>query len=164
MDPFIGQLIAVSFNFAPKNWAICQGQLLPINQYQALFSLLGTTYGGDGVTTFALPDLRGRIANGAGSGFVLGQKTGEENHLLSATEMATHTHTLNASNQPASTNVPTGNLYASESFSLYGTPPNAPMNAGVVSSVGGNQAHPNQQPYLVVNWIIALQGIFPSQN
>jgi microcystin-dependent protein len=163
-DFYIGQLLPVAFNFAPKGWAICSGQLMAINQNQALFSLLGTTYGGDGRTTFGLPDLRGRIPNGVGQSFTLGERMGEENHTLSQPELPTHFHTLNASNATANTNVPTGNLYASESFNLYGQPPNTPMNAGVVGPVGGSQAHSNQQPYLTINWIIALSGIFPSQN
>ena len=163
-QPFLGQLLPVAFNFAPRGWALCSGQLLAINQNQALFSLLGTTFGGDGRVTFALPDLRGRIPAHSGGGLTLGQQLGEENHTLSLGEMPQHTHPLNASNQTAATNVPTGNVYASESWNLYGTTPNAPMNAGVVTSVGGSQLHSNQQPYLAINWVIALQGIFPSQN
>lgn len=163
-QPYIGQLLAISFNFPPKGWALCAGQLLQINQNQALFSLLGTTFGGDGRTNFALPDLRGRIPAHFGNGLTLGQTLGEENHTLSLVEMPQHTHLLNASNQTAATNVPTGNVYASESWNLYGTTPNAPMNAGVVASIGGSQPHSNQQPYLAINWVIALQGIFPSQN
>ena len=118
-EPFIGQLMAVAFGFAPRGWAVCAGQLLPINQNQALFSLLGTTYGGNGQTTFALPDLQGRIPDGVGGGFTLGQKTGEENHTLSLAEMPAHTHALNASNQTASSNAPTrcASARASDSIS-----------------------------------------------
>ena len=162
MDPFIGQMLAVCFPFAPKGWAICAGQSLPIAQNQDLFKLLGTTYGGDGQSNFQLPDLRGRVASGNGGGFRLGEQSGEENHTLLMDEMPGHTHTLNAAIASAGTNVPTGNLYASGSFNLYGTPPNAPMNGAVVANVGGSQAHSNQQPYLAVNWIIALQGTPPT--
>lgn len=163
-QPFLGQLLAVAFNFSPRGWAVCQGQLLPINQNQALFSLLGTTFGGDGRVTFGLPDLQGRIPVGNGKGFVLGQRSGEENHTLTLGEMPAHTHALNATNSPTSTNVPTGSLYATQSINFYSPTPNTAMNAGVVGSVGNSQPHPNQQPYVAISWIIALQGIFPSQN
>ena len=162
MEPFIGQMLAVCFPFAPKGWAICAGQSLPIAQNQDLFKLLGVTYGGDGVTSFQLPDLRGRAASGNGGGFRLGQQSGAENHTLLMDEMPGHTHTLNAAIASAGTNVPTGNLYASGNGNLYSTPPNAPMNAAVIATVGDDQSHSNQQPYSVVNWIIALQGTAPT--
>ena len=179
-QPFIGQIEAFGFNFAPKNWAFCAGQLLPINQNTALFSLLGTTYGGNGTTTFALPDLRGRIANAFGQGqglapYILGQTGGEEFHTLALTEMAAggHTHAINATNngKTGGTNVPSnavtlGSGYSSETGSpvvnIYSTA--APTIAmGSLAPVGG-QPHENRMPFLVLNYCIALEGIFPSRN
>jgi microcystin-dependent protein len=179
-QPFIGQIEAFAFNFAPKNWAFCAGQLLPVNQNTALFSLLGTTYGGDGITTFALPDLRGRIANAFGQGqglapYELGQKGGEEFHTLILTEMAAggHTHTINATNngQTGGTNVPSGTVtlgsgYSSETgsptVSIYSSA--APAIAmGSLAPIGG-QPHENRMPFLGLNYCIALFGIFPSRN
>jgi microcystin-dependent protein len=165
-EPFLAEIRIVSFNFAPKGWALCNGQLLPINQNQALFSLLGTTYGGNGQTTFALPDLRGRTPLHMGNGLVLGERSGEEAHTLLLNEMPTHTHMLSASNQPANVGEPNnaywGTLNAGTIFS--NGAPNTTMNSALVTTVGGSQPHTNMQPSLVLNFIIALQGIFPSRN
>jgi microcystin-dependent protein len=165
-EPFLGEIKIVSFNFAPKGWALCNGQLLPINQNQALFSLLGTTYGGNGQTTFALPDFRGRAPVHIGNGIVQGQSAGEENHTLSIAEMPTHTHIAQGTTEPNSTanpaNATWGNLATNNLYS--NVAPNTSMHPSCVGNVGGSQPHPNIQPYLVLNFIIALQGIFPSQN
>ncbi|MEP9360241.1 tail fiber protein [Sphingomonas sp. KR3-1] len=161
----------MSFNFAPKNWVMCNGQFLPINQNQALFSLLGTTYGGNGQTTFALPDLRGRVPIHVGNGYTLGQTGGEAAHTLSINEMPTHTHFVQASNAVGDKVNPnfggTGYVLAAEPGNTYATgfTPNAvALNAGTVASNGGGQAHENMQPYLTLTYCIALVGIFPSPN
>jgi len=165
-EPFLGEVKIASFNFAPMGWALCNGQFLPINQNQALFSLLGTTYGGNGQTTFALPDLRGRTPTYVGNGLVLGQRAGQENHTLNASEAPQHTHVVQASSTTATANIsPAGMVLAVASGQLYGplTSPVA-LNAASITSFGGSQPHYNMQPYLVLNFIIALQGIFPSRN
>jgi len=163
--PFLGEIKIVSFNFAPKGWAQCNGQLLPINQNQALFSLLGTTYGGDGRVTFGLPDFRGRIPIHMGGGFTLGQKGGEEFHTVSQSEMPAHTHLLQANKLAADTNTLSGNLFGQASGGIYGNPTNlTSILTSTVTNVGGSQAHENRQPLLVLCFVIALQGIFPSQN
>lgn len=159
----------MSFVFAPKGWALCNGQLLPINQNQGLFSLLGTTFGGDGRVNFALPDLRGRVPIHVGSGHTLGERGGEQAHTLSIAELPTHTHVLNAVAVPAPDPEPsprTGNLLAeSTAQSLYTGPSNiTAMAPAAVSNTGGSQAHLNMQPFLTLSFCIALQGIFPSPN
>jgi microcystin-dependent protein len=159
----------MSFVFAPKGWALCNGQLLPINQNQALFSLLGPTFGGDGRVNFALPDLRGRVPIHVGSGHGLGERGGEQAHTLSIAELPTHTHILNAVAVPAPDPEPsprTGNLLAeSTAQSLYTGPSNiTTMAPAAVSNTGGSQAHLNMQPFLTLSFCIALQGIFPSAN
>ena len=165
-EPFLSQIRIMSFNFAPKVWAQCNGQLLPINQNQALFSLLGTTYGGDGRVNFALPDLRGNVPIHEGTGFTLGQKGGEQAHTLTQAEMPMHIHVLNgttnnAVNTPANTTV----LGKSAPQNAYGGPANlVAMDPGSILNVGGSQAHLNMQPFLVLMFCIALQGIFPSPN
>jgi microcystin-dependent protein len=171
MQPYLGQLMLVSFNFAPKTWLICQGQILPINVNQALFALLGTTFGGDGRTTFGLPDLRGRtvLSSGQGQGlnlYTLGQKGGEELHTLVMQEIPNHNHFVNATNDPQNTLNPSANAsFATASQQIYSTAaPATPMAAGMVGTYGGGQGHENRQPFLALNWIIALSGIFPSQN
>lgn len=164
--PFLGEIKIVAFNFAPKGWAQCNGQLLPINQNQALFALLGTTYGGNGQTTFALPDMRGRIPTYVGGGLTQGQQSGEEFHTLSQTEMPQHTHTGMVQPQNAATADPTNNVLAGVPSFAYRTNPTnlTPMSPGSVSTIGGSQAHENRMPSLVLNFCIALQGIFPSRN
>jgi microcystin-dependent protein len=166
-EPFLAEIRLMSFNFPPKGWAFCNGQLLPINQNQALFSLLGTTYGGDGRVNFGLPNLQGRTPIHVGSGHTLGERGGEPAHTLSISEIPTHTHVLNATSAAATTNIPTSSLLAAQSTaaSLYSAPSNlGTMAPAAISNVGGSQAHPNMQPFLVINFCIALQGIFPSQN
>lgn len=163
-EPFLSEIKIVSFNFPPKGWAQCNGQLLPINQNQALFSLLGTTYGGNGQTTFALPDLRSRIPIHFGAGHTLGEAAGSESVTLTLSQMPAHNHPVSASNADPTQGLPTGNMWANGSGAYSSGSPNSAMNPASISNVGGNQAHTNVQPYLVLNFIIALQGIFPSQN
>lgn len=164
-EPFLSEIRIFSFSFPPKGWALCNGQLLPINQNQALFSLLGTTYGGDGRVNFALPDLRARTPIHMGSGHTLGERGGEQAHTLSIAELPTHTHVANATNIDQNrTAIPTGNLLGPVN-NLYSAPGNlVAFNAGTVTNVGGSQAHLNMQPFLTLSFCIALQGIFPSQN
>ncbi len=163
-EPFLAQVSIFSFNFAPKGWAMCNGQLLPINQNQALFSLLGTTYGGNGQTTFALPDLRDRIPFHFGAGHNLGEVGGEAAHTLTISEMATHTHLLTASGDAGVQTSPVGNTWAAVSGPLYNSAPNTAMRPNLVGNVGGSQPHANDSPFLVLNMCIALQGIFQSRN
>jgi microcystin-dependent protein len=165
-EPFLSEIRIMSFVFAPKGWALCNGQLLPINQNQALFSLLGTTYGGDGRINFALPDLRSRIPIHMGSGHTLGERGGEAAHTLSISEIPTHVHVANASNNPGSDQVPGNNLLANSApNTLYGPVQNlTALRSSTVAPVGGSQAHLNMQPFLVLSFCIALQGIFPSQT
>ncbi len=161
-NPYLSEIKIVSFNFAPKGWALCNGQLLPINQNQALFALLGTTYGGDGRVNFALPDLRGRVPIHFDNFHNLGQSAGEENHTLTAAELPSHAHAVAASNADPDLGLPTGNMWAQGSGAYSGAAADSSMNPASVSSTGGSQPHSNVQPYLVLNFIIALQGIFPS--
>ena len=170
-DPFLGQLMLVPYNFAPRGWAFCQGQILPIAQNTALFSLLGTTYGGNGQTTFALPDLRGRVPMGAGQGpglsdYVIGQQGGAESHTLTVNEMPAHSHSVNADTSVGSSDKPGGKLPARNGAGVpqYGTSVNTQMAATMLGNAGGSQPHSIMQPYLVMNWVIALQGIFPQRN
>jgi len=162
-EPFLSEIKIVSFNFAPKGWALCNGQTLPINQNQALFSLLGTTYGGDGRVNFALPNLQGRIPNHMGNGLTLGERAGETAHTVNISELPAHTHLSVGSSNAVSQPAPTGNLWATKANDFAPTPDSA-MNPACVGVVGGSQPHDNMSPYLVLNFIIALQGIFPSQN
>ena len=179
--PFMGQIEIFSFNFAPKGWAMCNGQLLPINQNQALFSLLGTMYGGDGRVNFALPDLRSRIPISMGPQNTIGTRAGAETVTINQSTMPAHNHALNAdSTTPAGSNKSTpgsagssvlgnaaGTITPTGSFTvtLYSPgSPNATLNPAVIGNTGGSQAHSNIQPYLCLNFCIALQGIFPSQN
>jgi microcystin-dependent protein len=165
-EPFLAETRIMSFNFAPKGWAMCNGQLLPINQNQALFSLLGTTFGGNGQTTFGLPDLRGRTPIHVGNGHTLGEKGGEQAHTLVINELPAHKHVLNSSTQAVTTNIPATNT------ALSNTAPNqvysnsnknlTAMNSGSITTTGGSQSHLNMQPFLSLTFCIALQGIFPS--
>ena len=163
-EPFLSEIRIMSFGFAPKGWALCNGQLLPINQNQALFALLGTTFGGNGQTNFALPDLRGRVPIHVGSGHILGERAGEQAHTVGQAEMPAHSHFVNASNSDGNTNLPPGTLPAAAA-NVYG-PPNAltPIESSTVTNVGGSQPHQNMQPFLTLSFCIALQGIFPSPN
>ncbi|XSG75245.1 phage tail protein [Herpetosiphon llansteffanensis] len=163
-EPFLSEIRLFSFVFAPRGWALCNGQLLPINQNQALFSLLGTTYGGDGRVNFALPDLRGRIPLHMGGNFTLGQRGGEQAHTLSIAELPAHNHTVAASNQPANSGsgYPPARSSGVNGYTTAG--PTGGMNPLSVSNVGGSQAHLNMAPFLTINFSIALQGIFPSQT
>jgi len=169
-EPFIAEIRMVGFNFAPRNWALCDGQILPINQNQSLYSLLGTTYGGDGRTSFALPDLRGRTPIHFNAAHSQGQKSGEELHVLNANEMPAHTHGLQASDETATQAGPTDNLLARPSLAIgaaYSTTAQAPdvsLAASAVANAGSGQGHNNMQPYLSLNFCIALQGVFPSRN
>jgi len=164
-EPFLSEIRIMSFGFPPKGWALCDGQLLPINQNQALFSLLGTTYGGDGRVNFGLPNLQGRTPIHMGGGHTLGERGGEQAHTLSISELPTHTHVVNATNNPASTNVPANNTLLGAVANTYAAAANLTSLApSEIGNVGGSQAHLNMQPFLVLNFSIALQGIFPSQT
>ncbi len=164
-EPFLSEIRIMSFVFAPKGWALCNGQLLPINQNQALFSLLGTTFGGDGRVNFALPDLRGRTPIHVGSAHTLGERGGEQAHTLSIAEIPTHAHVLQASSANGTTAVPgaTTVLAASANYEAYRAPTSlVATSAASVTNVGWSQAHLNMQPFLTISFCIALQGIFPS--
>jgi len=162
--PFLAELRLFSFNFPPKGWALCNGQLLPINQNQALFSLLGTMYGGDGQVNFALPNLRGRVPIHLGGSFTQGEAGGEDSHTVSQSEMPQHIHLLQAVNANADTDIPTGAALGSFNNG-YRDPTNlTSLIPATVGNIGGSQAHENRQPYTVLSWGIALQGIFPSRN
>jgi microcystin-dependent protein len=174
-EPFIAQISIISFNFPPRGWAFCNGQLLPINQNQALFSLLGTTYGGDGRVNFALPNLQGRApVHATGGAVVLGEAGGEVNHTLQQGELPQHTHPVMASNNQATASTPGGNVLAVKDRrgkNVYGLQPDnsnaRPLNAAAVSTASGGsppQPHNNTQPSLVLNFVIALAGVFPSRN
>ena len=163
-EPFLGEIRLAGFSIAPKGWALCDGQMLPINQNQALFSLLGTTYGGDGRTNFGLPNLRGRVPIHFGDGRSMGEAAGEEFHTLTVAEMPAHSHSVLGTTTDASQAVPNGNLLGSYNNG-YGAPASlVSLASSVVVGTGGNQPHENRSPYLVVSYIIALQGIFPSPN
>jgi microcystin-dependent protein len=166
---YLGEIRVVSFNFAPKGWALCNGQSMAINQNQALFSLLGTTYGGNGQTTFNLPDFRGRTGISWGSQpsspvFTYGQPGGEEVHTLTTNEMTAHNHTPVASTQAANQASPSGNLWATGPTQYATTPLDTTMASNAIGNNTGGQPHDNRAPYLVLNFIIATTGIFPSRN
>jgi microcystin-dependent protein len=162
-EPFLSEIRIMSFDFAPKGWALCKGDLLPINQNQALFSLLGTAFGGDGRVNFALPDLRGRTPIHVGSGHTLGERGGAQAHTLSIAELPEHVHVMNCTTDNASTGNPTGAVLGRSTNFFYESPDNlAALNAAAVTNVGGSQAHLNMQPFLTLSFCIALQGIFPS--
>ena len=168
-DPYIGEIKITSFTYPPRGWAFCNGQLLPINQNQALFSILGTMYGGNGVTNFALPNLQQRIPLHQGDNqgsYLVGQSGGEAVHALTVSEMPTHVHLAAAQSQPdaAGGTSPAGAVPAAGGPAMYASTPNVAMATNPGSSTGGGQPHENRQPYLALNFIIALQGIFPSRN
>jgi microcystin-dependent protein len=164
-EPFLSEIRIMSFVFAPKGWALCNGQLLPINQNQPLFSLLGTTFGGDGRVNFALPDLRGRAPIHVGSGHTLGERGGEQAHTISIAELPVHTHVLQASATAGNVPVTPNNLLATSPSNIYSAPTSlVALNASSVTNTGGSQAHLNMEPFLTLNFCIALQGIFPSPN
>ncbi len=165
-DPYLGEIRMFGGNFAPAGWMFCEGQLLPISENETLFQLIGTTYGGDGEATFALPDLRGRIPLHQGNGFILAETGGAEEITLTISQIAAHTHPLLASTGPGSANTPQGNLTGEQAtISLYiQDAATSPLSSNSVGATGGSQPHSNFQPYLCVDFIISLFGIFPSQT
>jgi microcystin-dependent protein len=164
-EPFLSEIRIMSFVFAPKGWALCNGQILPINQNQPLFSLLGTTFGGNGQTTFALPDFRGRVPIHVGSGHTLGEAGGSQAVTLTIAQLPTHTHFVQANNNPATLATPLNNVLAKANANTYGPAQSlSSMNANSTTATGGSQAHLNMQPFLTLSYCIALQGIFPSPN
>ncbi len=164
-QPYVGEIRLFAGNFAPAGWAFCQGQLLPISQNDTLFSLIGTTYGGDGQTTFALPDLRGRLPIHQGNSFTIGQTGGAEEVTVTTSQIPAHAHPFLASSGNASDNNPSGNVLATPTVDIYiPTGPFATMASPAISPVGGSQPHTNFQPYLCLNFIISLFGIYPSPN
>lgn len=177
-EPFLGEIKIISWNFPPRGWAFCNGQLLAINQNQALFAILGTTYGGDGRVTFGLPNLQGRMPVHVGNGITLGQLGGEAAHTLTVPELPAHTHVLNVDSTTAGSNnanVPSSTTVLGQSsgvtssggqlqIQMYAASPNSTTNPAMVGSTGSSQPHQNMSPYLTLNMIIALQGIFPTQN
>ena len=165
-EPFLAEIRIVGFNFAPRGWAFCDGQILPINQNQSLYSLLGTNYGGDGRTSFALPDLRSRTPIHRSDGHPLAQKSGAETVTLTAAEIAAHTHAAKASSSPGNSPVPVGGVLG-EVANIYRDPEAATMTAlrsGTVTNAGGGQGHDNMQPFTTLSFCIALRGLFPSRN
>ena len=166
-EPFLGEVRLMSFNFPPKGWALCNGQLLPINQNQGLFSLFGTTFGGDGRVTFGLPDFRDRVPVHMGAGHTMGERAGEAAHTLIISEMPAHQHFADGCSNVAADVVPTNNLLGKNAVDdLFSTTLQTPVTLAPqsISNVGGSQAHNNLQPYLAINFCVALQGIFPSQT
>jgi|SRR5271157_354403 len=163
-EPFLSEIRIMSFGFAPKGWALCDGQLLLINQNQALFSLLGTTYGGDGRVNFGLPDLQARVPMHMGNGHTLGERGGESAHTLSVFELPAHTHVPVGTTTAASAGTPSGHLWCSNPATPFNASSNVAMSPAAIGATGGSQSHLNMSPFLVLNFCIALQGIFPSQN
>jgi microcystin-dependent protein len=161
-EPFLSEIRIMSFGYAPRGWAFCNGQLLPLNQNQALYSLLGTTFGGDGRVNFGLPNLQGRTPIHVGNGHTLGEHGGEQSHTLSIGELPTHSHTLMGTIANADAPVPTGNLLGTVSNVYTGATNLTSLDPSSISNTGGSQAHQNMQPYMVLNFCIALQGLFPS--
>ena len=168
-EPFLSEIRIFSFNFAPQGWAFCNGQQLPINQNSALFSLMGTTYGGDGISIFALPNLQGRVAVHQGNQYIMGELGGEANHTLTTSEIPVHSHSLAVAGTAATTANPVGGVFAIPGVNarlglMYSTTGGSTAAADTIQPTGSSQPHSNMQPYLALNFCIALQGIFPSQN
>ena len=165
-EPFLGEIKIISWNYAPPGWAMCNGQFLPINQNQALFSLLGTMYGGNGQTTFALPDFRAKVPMHVSAGHTQGEAAGQSAHTVTMSEMPAHTHFLQGTNNIGTTQNPGSGVILSKSVAnSFGPGTNlVTMNAGSITNTGGSQPHENRQPFLALNFMIALQGIFPSRN
>ena len=165
-EPFLSEIRMMSFEFAPRGWALCNGQLLPINQNQALFSLLGTNFGGDGRINFALPDLRGRTPIHVGAGYSLGQRGGEQSHTLTVAELPQHAHQLRASSGPGTGPIPADAMLAVNNLPGYHAPEasSTTLASASIANTGSSQPHQNMQPFLTISFCIALQGIFPSQN
>jgi microcystin-dependent protein len=164
-EPYVGEIRMAGFNFVPADWLACNGQLLSISQYETLFTLIGTTYGGDGQTTFALPNLQGRIPMHQGSGFPVGQQAGEETVTLGLGQIPAHSHTLNAQSAQGGQGSPVGNVWAASPLDQFSSvSPVTTLSASALGYVGGNQAHDNLPPFLVVNYIIAPFGVYPSQS
>ncbi len=163
-QPYVGEIRMFGGNFAPTGWATCDGQLLSIADNDTLFNLIGTTYGGDGQTTFALPDLRGRLPIHQGNGYTQGQSGGEETVALTAGQLPSHTHALNGSTDAAAVRSLSGNVPATATRQVYGTGTATALSASALTAAGGSQPHDNNQPYLCVNFIISLFGVYPSQN
>jgi microcystin-dependent protein len=162
--PYMSEIRIMSFGFAPKGWAQCDGQLLPINQNQALFALLGTQFGGNGQTNFALPDFRGRTPIHVGAGFIIGQRGGEPSHTLSMAEMTAHMHVAQGTTTNADVSAPTGNFLGAANNEYAPAANLTPLHSSSITNAGGGQPHENMQPYLTLNFCIALQGVFPSRN
>jgi microcystin-dependent protein len=162
--PYLGEIRVFAFSFAPTGWLPCSGQTLAISQYAALFAILGTTYGGNGTSTFQLPNLQGRMPVHFGNGFLLGQVGGEATHTLITSEMPQHTHQVYASSTLANVGVPTGNLWATGNAAYNPGPTNTFMNPACIPNAGGSQPHDNMSPYLVLNFCIAISGIFPTSS
>jgi len=161
-EPFIGEIKIYGAEYAPRGWAFCDGQVLPIAQGRDLFRLIGNTYGGDGISTFALPDLRGRVPLHAGNGFVLGQPGGEARYTLLTNEMPAHNHVPMADSDAAAQGSPAGNFWAAQNAAAYSDTADLVMSKAAVSDAGASQAHENMSPYLALPFIVALQGIYPS--
>jgi microcystin-dependent protein len=162
--PYLSEIRIMSFNFAPKGWAMCNGQLLQINQNQALFALLGTMYGGDGRTTFGLPNFVARVPLHRGNGFTQGEIGGEQAHTLTGLEEPVHTHTAQGSAVAADVSIPAGNFLGAQAGVYGGLSNTTPLISSTITNAGGSQPHDNMQPYLVLNFCIALQGVFPTPN
>ena len=164
-EPYVGEIRLFGFGTVPRGWARCDGQILQINTNQALYSILGATYGGNGSSTFALPDLRGRVPVHVSSSITLGKKAGEEVHVLTTNEMPAHTHVVNCSSVGATLKEATGNAWGTSTNNIYSVNQlNTNMNAQALSATGNSQPHQNMQPYTVANYCIALVGIYPSRN
>lgn len=161
----VGEIRIFAGNYAPEGWALCNGQLLSISENEILFSLIGTTYGGNGLSTFALPDLRGRVPIGIGNGYTLSQAGGTETVTLTMNQLPSHRHAANASSQPGNSNSPANGIWAASTINQYAAvAPNSAMNSNILSASGGNQPHNNMMPSIALNFIIALNGIYPSFN